>query len=441
MKTLQELIALRTARAARVNALIKIMEGDGAVAARSLTEAESAELTEIRTGADALDVQIRNAEFLDTQRRSVAQAEADAIARAGVHGASGSDTTPEQRAADRFSLSRAVGQLQSRSGLSGAEAEMHQEAVRGAQEAGITSNGGVMVPTFITARADAATPTAASNLVPTILNPAMRGYEIHTPFQALGARMLTNIVGNQDFPIADFLAEAGYVGETASLPEIDVTVRKASLTAKPVVAKLPITMLLKARTGSSVDAIALETLAMAEGYAVSRAVLSGNGTTAPLGMLANTGITNLDLDTSGALTFSQMLKLKNAPGKNNARFLPGQRGWCTNEDVREQLEALQHGTSGRYIWDYEKPDTLMGYKAETTTLVPNDGGDDDNESAIIFGIWSNLMIANWAFRELVIDNVTVDGKTILKWYSYWDHAVVSPKAFAYCRNITTATAS
>ena len=78
---------------------------------------------------------------------------------------------------------------------------------------------------------------------------------------------------------------------------------------------------------------------------------------------------------------------------------------------------------------------LMGYKAETTTLIPSNTGVGTNESAIIFGIWANLFVANWAFKRLVIDEVTVKGKTILNWYSFWDHVIASPKAFAKCRNI------
>lgn len=440
MKTLRELLELKQQRAQRLAALMAIMMGDGTIQARDLTQPETDEITAIRTGADALEAEIKNRQFMETAAAEAAKESAAGMAAASRLAGVAADTdTSLQKAAAAFSITRAIQQVASGK-FSGVERELHQHATEEAARCGITGNGGMMIPSFVS-RADAATPTAASNLIGSTLNPVMTGYQVHTPFQAMGAKMITGITGVQNFPIADFLAEGSYVAEAGTVPDIDVTVRNAQLSPRQVCASLPVTMLLKASAGPVIDQIAMETLGQAEGIAVSRAVVSGNGTTAPLGILAHTGIVNLDLDTPGAMTFAQLLKLKNSPGKNNARFIPGKRGWITNEDVREQLEALQHGTSGRFIWDYEKPDMLMGYAADTTTLMPNDGGDDENESAIIFGIWSNLFMANWAYRELVIDNVTVKGKSILNWYSFWDHAVASPKAFAFCRNIITSEAA
>jgi len=438
MKTLQELLALKQRNAERLMALMAILEGSSTVAARALTDDENAEITAIRNGASALDEQIRNAQFLKDQAAENAARQFESRAPLGLDPGSGNPISPEDQVEKRFSLARAVKQLVSKDKLTGAEHEADAIGRTYAAQSGHTPEGGLYLRSanpFVTRGADAATALKAANLISTTQMPTMEGYKAHLPFEGLGATIMRNLEGIQNINVADMLAAAGYVTEAGTVPEIDLNVRKAVLTPRQVCAYISATMLLQASAGSEVEALMWKQLMQAEGVAVSQAIINGNGTTAPQGILGNTGVPNLDLGASGAVTFAKMLELKNSPGKNNARFIEGPRGWLTNENVRGQLEGLQHGTSGRFVWDYEKPDMLMGYKAETTTLVPNNTGVGTDESAIIFGIWANLFVANWAFKRLVIDEVTVKGKTLLNWYSFWDHVVASPNAFAKCRNI------
>ena len=429
MKILQQLIAKRQKFQERLAELMGIMEGNEAqkIEGRSLDDKETTELTQIRTDMETLQRDIENAQYLESQAKERAKTTAPNI------------INPENRGDDfdklqkRFSISRAAINLTGR--LDGIEAEVNQEAIRMAASSGIKSRGGVMIP-FVQERAVNGIGGDMQNLIPMTHLPAEMGYKIEIFAEELGATMHKNLVGVSEIPVVDLLASGAYAAETATLPEIDPTVRNAVMTPKPVVAKLQLTNLSIASTGQSTsDAVVYDTLSAAESYAVNAGIVNGNGTTAPLGILTNTDVANLDLAASGAMTFANLVKMKNSPGKNNYAYREGQRGWLTNEDVRGHLEQLQHGTSGKYVWDIERPDLLAGYKAKTTTLIPNNTGAGTNESALIFGIWSNLHVANWAFRELVVDNVTSDSVTIYKWYSYWFHVVTSPKAFAKCRNI------
>lgn len=435
MKTLQELLALKQRNAERLMALMAILEGSTSVAARALTDDENAEITTIRNGATALDEQIRNAEFLKAQAAENAARQFESRAPLGLDPGTGNRLTPEDKVEKRFSLSRAVKQLVNKSALNGAEAEADAIGRAEAAACGHTTEGGLYLRSaspYVVRGSDAATALKAANLIGTTQMPTMDGYKAHLPFEGMGATVMRNLEGVQNLNVSDLLATAAYVAEAGTVPEIDPNIRKGVLTPRQVCAYISATMLLQASVGPEIEAIMWKNLEQAEGVAVSQAIING---TTPQGILGNTDVPNLDLAASGAITFAKMLELKNSPGKNNARFIEGPRGWVTNENVRGQLEALQHGTSGRFVWDYEKPDMLMGYKADTTTLVPSNTGVGTDESAIIFGIWANLFVANWSFKRLVIDEVTVKGKTLLNWYSFWDHVVASPKAFAKCRNI------
>jgi HK97 family phage major capsid protein len=433
MKILQQLIAKRQKFQDRVAELMGVMEGDSAknIEGRSLNDTESAELTQIRTELETLKRDIENAQFMEDQAKERAKNFGPTMIK------------PENRGDDfeklkkRFSITRAANGV-SLGKLDGIEAEVSSVANRMAAECGIPTRGGVMIPFMgkadVQARALNGISSSMGNVIETENLPMENGYAIQTFAQELGATMHMNLYGIKEIPVVDLLATAAYATETGSLPEIDPSVRNTVLSPKPVIAKLRLTNLQRASSPLS-DEVAYRTISAAESYAINQAIVNGNGTTAPLGILPNTDVTNLDLAASGAMTFAQLVKMKNAPGNNNYIFQDGPRGWLTNESVRGQLESLQHGTSGKFVWDIERPDLLAGYKAVTTTLIPNNTGVGTNESGIIFGIWSNLHVANWAFRELVVDNVTTDSETIFKWYSYWNHALTSPKAFSKCRNI------
>lgn len=434
MNQLQKLIKERSDIQSRMDVLLEAIEGNEAagVQSRSLSETESQEIVRAKSRMEELKNEISNLEFLEKQKTE--------RAFAGVpKGIEMGEEAPSEfeKALKGFSISRAAKQVAS-GRLDGLEKEVNQETTRMAAECGIPTRGGIMVPfAKPQSRADNGIGSASGNLISTELFPSEQGYKIKLFAEELGARVVRNLTGIKDIPVIDLIAEAAYAAETGALTEIDPTVRLATLTPKPVVAKISMTNLLMASAGvNAVMGLAGGTLEAAEGHAVEKAIINGSGS-APTGIFGNTDVPNLDLSVAGNIDYYDLLKLKNNPGKNNSRFVPGKGGWVTNEDVRTLLESTQHGTSGRYIWPVETPDMLMGHKAVTTSLIPNDGGAGDDESGVIFGIWPNLVVANWAFRELVLDKVTEDSITWFKWYSYWCHALISPKAFAKCRNIKT----
>lgn len=437
MPPLQAAILQRKALLEKLDGFIDALEGntEKGIQARALTDDEQKQIPALRSQLEELERSIKNLEFLEEQKRNRAKEGAPKVVDPGTP-----PEDPLERLAKEFDLTRAAKMVAKSQKLDGAEAEYNAEAIRQAQRDGIPYQGGLMIPMGQqrTIQRDAnGVASASGNLIATTLQSPEQGYQIDPFVRALGARVVTGLVGIRQIPVIDLLAEASYVGETDALPQIDPTVRKATLTPKPVVAKIPMTNLLVAEAGqNAIGMLATDTLRMAEVYAVERGIISGSGD-APTGILNDANVPNLDLDSSRNILFLDLLKIKNNPGKNNARFVNGPRGWVTNEDVRTWLESTQHGTSGRFIWPVEAPDKLLGYNAITTSLVPNDGGTNDDESSLIFGIWSNLVVANWAYRELVLDKVSDDGTTWFKWYSYWSHALLSPKAFAKCRNIIT----
>jgi hypothetical protein len=82
---------------------------------------------------------------------------------------------------------------------------------------------------------------------------------------------------------------------------------------------------------------------------------------------------------------------------------------------------------------------LNGYRARVSTLVPSNltKGSGSNLHAVLFGNWSELIVAQWAGIDLVVDpySSAKNALVTLVINSWWDIAVKHAASFAAIKDV------
>lgn len=448
MKTLRELLELKESRATRLAALLKILNGDGTIAGRELTQAESDEVNVMRSSADSLESDIRNAEFLERAAKDHATASAagQAAAASRLAGAPASDNKPEQRASDRYSIVRAAQYAADKKNNidAGFEKEMHSEALREAVALGLPIDGkGVLIPGFIQGRATAGTAADAGNLIGTNQMPTMMGYAPQLFVENLGATVYRGLTGINNIPVADMTAVATFVAEGNNTTAIATNVRRPTLTAKAVHASLTNSWYLKAQAGTESDRILWSTLERSEQNCINTNIIKKANSDSPNGIFDAADIVDVTSSNGEDLTRSLLVEMINSPENNNASF--DKAAFVISPTVRQFLQSKKVDSgSGQFIMSMDSIDRLLGYPCATTTLMPTNltkGGASGVLLGLVFGHWDQLVIANWAIRELIVNPYSNNAGVEFKLVSFWDWVFANPKAFAKAYTNLTGTNS
>ncbi|WP_236696911.1 phage major capsid protein [Sphingomonas sp. Leaf257] len=212
----------------------------------------------------------------------------------------------------------------------------------------------------------------------------------------LGARSVPMPDGNLTMRKKTAGTQAGYVGERVPAPTTDMKVGQLSMTAKKLMALVPITNQLIRRASWGVDQMVRDDLLESAAVKEDQQFLRGVGSDlAPTGvrylvaaanvlaMSANANLTGVTSDL-GRMTLA--VKNANVPMINC--------GWVMSPRVREFLAGLRDGNGNIVYPSIEANNTLKGYKIGETTSVPDNLGAGGNESELYFGDWSQFLIGD-----------------------------------------------
>lgn len=177
--------------------------------------------------------------------------------------------------------------------------------------------------------------------------------------------------------------------------------------------------------------------------AVDRAVLAGTGTLGqPKGILNDTAVPTIALGTNGAvLTWANIPQFFTAVEDANAG---GDRlAFATNARVKAKLMTTpRESGQPRYILDDAGSgdvEKLAGYNIAFGGNMPKTltKGTGSNLSAMIFGNWRELLIAQFGPLDIIVDDTTesAKGNVRITVHSAWDCVVRQPKAFVKCVDI------
>lgn len=405
---------------------------------RDFTAEESVEFRNLQGQIDALNEKIRDAEAFEENLRSMAGS-APSVTDLG---------NGEQREHDemkkRYSLHKAIRSQMPNGKLDGVELEIHQETSKRAAEAGVSITG-VAIP-MPERRADGQTVTQDSgaygaNLVPTDLQSPIEFLRPSPVLEKLGARFLAGLQGNLKFPTNDGGITATWEGEVDMVGNTKNAYGSKTMSPKRLAVSTLISLQNLAQSAIDLEMFTIEEIRAAIANAIDVAGINGSGSNdQPLGILNTSGINTIAGDTNGLVpTWAQIVDMETkvfVANANSARM-----GYLINPVTRGKLKVTKHQAGDlNYIMGVDG--TVNGYNVETSNLVPSNltKGTGTGLSAGIFGDFSQLIIGQWAFLDLSIDDKSrkKEGYVEITANTFLDMMLRHPKAFSVVKDwITT----
>lgn len=281
---------------------------------------------------------------------------------------------------------------------------------------------GIYVPTNLqvqTRAQDATVAASAKNLIssePVTFIELLRNMAV--VLQA-GATYLPGCVGNIPFARQITGGTAVWTGDNpaGATANTDPTTDTFTMSPKQLMAVRSYSKQLLVQTSGFADRYVTDDLAAAHALEVDRAAMFGSGTGAePKGIVNFSGIGAVAGGTNGlAPAWSHMVDLETAINVANA--LNGTLGYITNSKARGFLKKTLVASAAGSDMIWAKDNTINGYNAISTNQVPSNlvkGTSGAVCSAILFGNWRELLVAEWGALDLVTDPYTQADKGLVR---------------------------
>lgn len=344
----------------------------------------------------------------------------------------------------------------------GVEAELDIEERKTMQECGVSemSNESILVPAQVFQRArmqkrdmDATTATAApSNEGSFTIQTNVEGIvDVFLPEMVIGRlpiMRMNNLRGNVQFPQAQTLPSAGWNTENGTATEKTPRLAKLNLSPKRLAAYIQLSNQLLQQSEANISRFANRFLVSASAIEMEKAFLKGGGSNEPSGILASTSnytllyagdAANNAVNANGAaMVWADWVKLVSTPKSSNS---PDGQAYVTSPAIkgRAQIKPRQSsGVEGNFILNSWNAG-INGYPVYGTTNLPDTftKGGSTALSAVIFGDWSQSIIASWGGLEIGVDPYVnmKEGLTNVVLNSYMDCGVLNPAAFAAIKDM------
>ncbi len=439
MKKLKlELVALRGQLKTKVESLdelINKIEGDENSQSRNFTEEEKTAYDTLNSEISDLESQINQKEsILDTQKRNAERL--ISLGQMGNLGGSDGESHEKRKMSEQFSLLRAISKVLGNKPLDGVEAEIHQMGIEESRSLNLSSAGQISLPSEMMRTVHTAGDAGqAGNLIKTEYGPMIPVLRPEPKLQKLGATFMTGLVGNFEMTIDEAELNATWRGEQDDATETDTSVGKLAMSPKGLSAYTEFSRQLELQTSPSVETMLRTKLSRAVGRKIDITGYNGSGLgNVPLGLL---GRSIGNVVSGGTVTRPNLLKLRRLIMDENAEVENMQ--FMTTPGVQEMLANTKvDAGSGIFLW--KDNDVLIGYNANTSTLVPNDlddGGGNLDRHALIFGNWAELFVGNWGGAHLIINPYANDKRDDVRItiHTYWDMDVAHNESFAAIKDI------
>lgn len=361
----------------------------------------------------------------------------------------------EARDFSKYSIARAIRCLVSGQAVDGLEGELHQEAQREARAGGITLKGSFAIPAIYTTGKEnrdmtvTGTTTVAGDqggqLVATSLGSFIDLLYSKMVLRGLGAQFLTGLQGNFALPKMLTGTAPTKKAENAALDESSPTVGQITFSPKRVGGFVEYSkQLVMQENGYGIEGIIRNDLATRIALAMELGVINGGGTNEPTGILGTAGIGSVAGGTNGlAPTLDHLIALETAVALLDADV--GSMGYLTNVAVRGKLKRtpIEAGTSAERIWGSASNTMLNGYNVAVTNQVPSNltkGSASGTCSAIIFGNFADLVVAQWGGIDIQVNPYIKDTEGLVRITAdaYYDSGIRRAASFAAMKDALTA---
>ena len=259
----------------------------------------------------------------------------------------------------------------------------------------------------------------------------------------LGATVLDGLVGDITIPKHLTGNTVQWVYENGSASESNATFGQMSLKPKTVTANTELSRKFILQSSLSAEQFARSELLKAMMLGIDLAAINGKGTgNEPTGILNTAGIGAVEIGANGgAPEWKHIVALESAIAAANADI--GDLAYITNARVRGLLKTKlkADGVSG-YIWQ-DGATPLNGYRCAVSNQIPSNltkGTAANKCSPLIFGNWSDLMIAHWGVLDVIVDPYTKStaGAVRITTLQDVDIAVRHVESFAAIKDIVAA---
>ncbi len=307
-----------------------------------------------------------------------------------------------QKEVRSYSISRAIeAQVSGDWSKAGYERELHQDLIRQVSHRQVQ---GLLVPLSDLAGAQrrdllTSTPAWGGNLVATqhrgdLFVDALR--EKSAVLQ-LGAQFLNNLVGNVDIPTLTGDVTPGWMlTEDAFIAESQPTFGQILLSPKSCAAYTDVSRRLVKQSSPEVEQLIISSMMAAVGYSIDQAAISGAGTGGvPKGILAWGGVGSV---VGTSLGWDAVLEFESDVADASVDLSSNGCGWLTTPAIRKLLKGrVKVAGYPEYLW--QSPDNNMnGYRAIASKAC--------SAGTLIFGDWSELLVANFGPIEILVDPYT-----------------------------------
>lgn len=314
--------------------------------------------------------------------------------------------------------------------LTGLEAEVHQELSRGREARG-GAGFHIAVPTSVFGLTSetrdgqtVGTPATGGLLVPTTIASPLDRFRPALKTEGMGATVMRGLTGTMELPMLDGSGSAHWVAENGDTTRSGVTFGKVGMSPKTVSGEYRVSRRLMLQSGTAVDGILKGDLGQILAQALDFAAIAGTGTgNMPLGILNTAGVEAITPETLLYDTAADMI------GALELDDITGTTGFLTNPTVAKLVRKLKDNDG------YPLPEATIfhGKRIDYTTQVPNTLGTGTDKSALIYGLWSELVIGYWSSVDLLVNpyhpDVASNGGILIHAFLDTDVVVRRPKAF------------
>jgi HK97 family phage major capsid protein len=405
----------------------------------AFTAEETTAFRALQTEIDALSEQIKDAEtyernlILGAQQRGVSAMD---------KGPGGEDAELE-KIAKRFSLHKALDDMAEGRSQSGVEKEVYDEGVKRANAAGQEYTGFVL-PSQIQKRFAGQSVTQDSGEYGAALvveeYQGMIDYLRPKPItEQMGATYLSDLQGDAVFMVNEGGIQSYWEGEIDSGQTSKNKYSRKKMSPNRLYTGVPLTIQNIKQSSYSLEGLTINSINAAMAQALDVAVINGTGANdQPTGILNTSGLPVIAIGTNGGpLTWAQIVAMETGVFVENANA--AKMAYAVNSVTKGKLKTTKH-EAGDLGYLMALDNTINGYNVGVSNNVPGNitKGNGTNLSAAIFGDWTQVVIGQWGFVDLVLDKSTAgSGYYIIHVNGYYDVLVKQIKAFTAIKDITT----
>lgn len=422
------------------NELVNTVEARGEDAVFS--KEEKKEFDKRQAEIEALDAKIEEATQVEEVKKRAAESAGASEAKSLI--------APEDKEMGqmrkRYSLHKALRSqmVNNNIPLDGVEREIHDEAVKDARAAGVEVSG-LVIPTS-SKRADGQTVTQDSgNFGGALVGETTMGViDLLRPkpiTEELGATFMRDLRGNVKFPVNQGGITATWEGEVTQVSNSKNQYGSKTMSPNRLAVSVPISLQNILQSSIDLEAYTIADIRDVIANEIDAKAINGSGTSnQPLGLLNDPDINVQAAGTNGgAPTWAQIVALESDVYIANANA--AKMGYLINPATKGKLKVTKH-EAGDLGYLMAMDNTINGYKVAVSNLVPSNltKGTGTNLSAAIFGDWKQLLIGQWGFMDISVDEFSRkrEGYVEITVNAFVDVLVKQPKAFSAIKDLSLA---